>query len=67
MHIDMKDETQIWVTINITEDDPREIIINKEIDVRVGDGQHTVIIRFEGKRLKDVLVDDMIIFELYHV
>ena len=63
----MKEETQIWVTINITQDDPREIIINKEKDVRIGDEQHTVKIRFEGKKLRDVLVDDMIIFELYHV
>jgi hypothetical protein len=63
----MTEQSQLWVTINITQGDPREIIINKEKDVRIGDGQHVVKIRFEGKRIKDVLVDDMILYELYHV
>ena len=48
----MKEQSQLWVTVNITQDDPREIIINKEKDVRVGDGQHVVVVRFEDKKSK---------------
>ena len=62
MHIDMREQHHLWVTTNITQGDHREIIIDKEKDVRICDGQHVVKIRFEGKKIKDVLVDDIFVY-----
>ena len=62
MHIDMREQHHLWVTTNITQDDHREIIIDTEKDVRICDGQHVVKIRFEDKKIKDVLVDDVFIY-----
>ncbi len=58
----MREQHHLWVTTNITKGDRREIIIDKEKDVRICDGQHVVKIRFEDKKIKDVLVDNVFIY-----
>ncbi len=58
----MREQNHLWVTTNITKGDRREIIIDKEKDVRICDGQHVVKIRFEDKKIKDVLVDNVFIY-----
>lgn len=62
MHIDMMEQRHLWITTNITKGDAREIIIDREKDVRICDGEHVVKIRFEDKKIKDVLVDDIFVY-----
>lgn len=61
MPIDMGKNRHLWVVFNKDGSDKREVIIDKEKDVRVCDGHHVVKIRFiEGtNQIRDVLVDDV--------
>ncbi len=63
MNIDMREQRHLSITTNITQGDAREIIIDKEKDVRICDGHHVVKIRFEGTAIKDVLVDDIFVYQ----
>ena len=59
---DMKDLRHLWVTLDVSKGDRREVIIDKEKDVRVCDGVHVVKVRFRGEILLDVLVDDVFVW-----
>ena len=59
---DMKDLQHLWVTLDVSKGDRREVIIDKEKDVRVCDGRHVVKVRFRGEILLDVLVDDVFVW-----
>ena len=64
MHIDMREQRHLWVTMNIPQGDPREIINDGEKDVQICDGQHVVKIRFEWNAIKDVLVEDVFVSKM---
>lgn len=62
LKIEMREDRHLWVTINPAKGDRREIIIDQQKDVRICDGKHVVKVRFDGKRIKDVLVDDVFVY-----
>lgn len=45
--------------MNPRKGDPREVIIDQHSDVRVCDGTSVVKVRFAGKKIKDVLENDI--------
>ena len=61
MQVDMKDSQHLWVTLDMTKGDRREVIIDKEKDVRVADSSHVVKVRFKDKKIVDVLIDDVFV------
>lgn len=67
MKVDMRDSQHLWITLNITEGDCREVIIDKEKDVRICDGSHVVKVRFKNKKIQDVLIDDVFVRAHLHL
>ena len=63
MKVEMREDRHLWVQVDPTKGDFREVIIDKERDVRINDGHTVVKVRFEGKKIKDVLVDDIFIWK----
>ena len=61
MKIEMREDRHLWVTMNPEKGDPREIIVDKEEDVRVCDGETVVKVRFQGTRILDVLINDVVV------
>ena len=62
MKVEMREDRHLWVQFDPSKGDWREVIIDKEKDVRIGDGHAVVKVRFEGKKIKDVLVDDIFVW-----
>ena len=62
MKVEMREDRHLWVQFDPTKRDWREVIIDKEKDVRISDGQNVVKVRFEGKKIKDVLVNDIFVW-----
>ena len=62
MKVEMREDRHLWVQFDPTKGDWREVIIDKEKDVRINDGQTVVKVRLEGKKIKDVLVDDIFVW-----
>ena len=62
MKVEMRENRHLWVQFDPTKGDFREVIIDKENDVRINDGQTVVKVRLEGKKIKDVLVDDVFVW-----
>lgn len=61
---DMKDLQHLWITMDMTKGDHREVIIDKEKDVRICDGSHIVKVRFKDGKIQDVLIDDVFVFRI---
>ena len=63
MKVEMREDRHLCVQVDPTKSDWREVIIDKERDVRINDGHTVVKVRFEGKKIKDVLVDDIFVWK----
>ena len=65
MKIEMREDKHLWITFEPAKGDPREVIIEKDVDVRICDGRHVVKVRFKEAhptRIGDVLVDDIFVW-----
>jgi len=62
MKVEMREDKHLWVTLGHPAEDPREVIIDQDRDVRICDGHTVVKVRFEGKKIRDVLVDDIFVW-----
>ena len=62
MKVEMREDRHLWIEM----DDPakgfRQVIIDKEQDVRICDGRSVVKVRFTEKKIRDVLVDDIFVW-----
>ena len=59
MNIDMRGKRHLNITFNLPNGDRRQVIIDTEKDVRICDESSVVKVRFDGKKIKDVLRDDL--------
>ena len=64
MKVEMREDRHLWVQFDPTKRDWREVIIDKEKDVRINDGHTVAKARFEGWRIHDVLADDIFVYQL---
>lgn len=60
--IDMQEDRHLCVNFGPASGDYRVVIIDKERDVRICDGASVVKVRFEGQKIKDILVDDIFVY-----
>jgi len=67
----MRETKHLWITYNPAKGDYREIIIDEEEplrgsgqhkDIRICDGHKVVKVRFDGTKIKDVLVNDVFVY-----
>ena len=63
MKVDMADQQHLWVQLDPRED-RREVIIDKEQDVRICDGCFIVKVCFTGSKISSVLVDDVYVWRV---
>jgi hypothetical protein len=59
--IELRDVQHLWIQFDPPNEDYREVIIDKEQDVRVCDQRTVVKVRFLKNRIRDVLIDDTFI------
>jgi len=62
MKVEMREDRHLWVEIDPTKGDFREVIIDKERDFRINDGQTVVKVRFQDKKIRDILVNDIFVW-----
>ena len=62
MKVEMREDKHLWVTLGHPSEDPREVIIDQDRDVRICDGRTVVKVRFKGKKILDVLVNDIFVW-----
>jgi len=62
MKVEMREDRHLWVQTDPAKGDLREIIIDKETDVRINDGQTVVKVRFQDKKIRDILVNDVFVW-----
>jgi len=64
MKVDMRENRHLWVQLDPApaKGDFREVIIDKERDVRICDGQNVVKVRFQDKKIHDILVNDIFVW-----
>ena len=62
MNVEMRENKHLCITFNPQKGDRRQVIIDEEHkDIRICDGHHVVKLRWEGNKLKDILVDDVFV------
>jgi len=59
----MREDRHLWILFDPGKRDFREVIIDKERDIRINDGHTIIKVRFEGKRIRDILVDDVFVWQ----
>jgi len=62
MKVEMREDKHLWITLGHPSEDPREVIIDADRDVRICDGHTVVKVRFAEKKIRDVLVDDIFVW-----
>ena len=55
----MRNSQHLWITLDESKGDHRQVVVDKDRDIRVCDGSLIVKIRFDKKKIKDVLVNDV--------
>ena len=63
MKVEMREDRHLCVEMDPAKGDFRQVIIDKEQDVRICDGRSVVKVRFAEKKIRDVLVDDIFVWK----
>jgi len=64
MRIEMRETRHLDVYLGHPSKDPREVIIDAEMDVRITDHKLIVKVRFDSSgNIKDILVDDVFVWQ----
>ena len=58
----MQTDQHLCVNLGPASGDQRVVIIDKEKDVRICDGSSVIKVRFEGQKIRDILVDDIFVY-----